>query len=106
MSYNEDSGAQVPPARLVFERCEACGQLLAKSDGCPEDPYPTAFRWGREPWFTGVDDDLEPLPRCPDCWALVEHPHHFDCIRAYCELCDDVIFNCAHAGPDPEDPPE
>ena len=93
MSYGyEDSGGQIPAGRLVFERCQACGQLLATSDGCPEDPYPTASRWGHEPFWEA--EDLVPLPRCPDCWAGHGQPHHAACLRAFCEEHGDAIYAC------------
>src|SRR3546814_3106514 len=80
------------PRRLHLERCAACGQVLAQSNGCPANPYPTAHAWGHETYF--ADEDLTPLERCPDCWARIGQPHHHDCTRAHCEPCDDGIAYC------------
>jgi len=90
---------QRPARRLHLERCAACGQVLAQSDGCPANPYPTATPWGSESYWP--EFDLEPAARCPDCWAELLHPHHHDCIRAWCELCEDHIY--AHAEPEDHD---
>lgn len=91
---------QRPPRRLLHDTCAACGAVLAFSDGCPEEPYPTAYRWGEEAYFAEMN--LEPLEHCIDCWARRGMPHHHDCIRAECRLCDDErIYACEHG----EDPP-
>lgn len=71
-------------------------------------PYPTAFVWGAEPWFGGelepwFGGELEPLARCPDCGAFRGRAHHFDCVRAYCEACDDVLYLCEHGPVDVDD---
>jgi hypothetical protein len=82
------------------ERCQACGTILAAADGCSADPYPTAYHWGDEPYF--AEEGWDPLPRCPDCWALEGQAHHFDCIRAHCQQHDDRIAYCPHGPQDPE----
>lgn len=86
-----------PELRLLVERCLACGQHLT-TDTCAADPYPTAYRWGHEPGWAELD--LEPADRCPDCGVRRDQAHHHDCIRAYCEPCDDWIFDCPHGACD------
>lgn len=92
------SGTHRPSPRLRVEVCEACGQVLAQATACTADPYPTAARWGREPYWH--EENLEPADNCPDCWTSLDQPHHHDCIRAWCLPCDDCVYMCHHAGTD------
>lgn len=85
-----------PPHRLLVDRCATCGQVLAQADGCTTDPYPTVAPWGRESWWDD-EPDHEPLERCPDCWARIGRPHHYDCIRAWCDTCRQPLYTCSHA---------
>lgn len=83
-----------PSRRLLEARCEGCGEVLAASIGCTADPYPTALPWGSEPYF--AEEGWTPKPRCPDCAARVGHSHHWDCIRAMCGICDELLYMCVH----------
>lgn len=87
--------SEQPPRRLLVDRCERCRQVLAQVDGCTATPHETVPPWGSESWWD-EDPDLEPLDRCPDCWARIDHPHHWDCLRAWCNHCEEPLYMCAH----------
>jgi hypothetical protein len=42
------------------------------------------------------EPDSKPLDRCLDCWARIGYPHHWACLRAWCDTCRDPLYRCAH----------
>jgi hypothetical protein len=74
------------PRVLALRRVRAAPCQVGR---LPRGALPNRVPLGDESYWEV--EGLAPLERCPDCWARRGQPHHSDCIRAYCEPCDDHI---------------